>query len=234
MEAILQSLLDMPGVSAALVFDGSGRLAGHRARSVYDRALCEQVSAALNKAVDSIQLQHEDWEAVTAQFADGKVLLRNLGTVAGRAHVLALVAEATLNPSFAAVAIRVASNKLRKALEGGPERTVAPAEAPPAASASAVVASTGTAWAKSSPGLSNLAVADPGAAAFLARCAKELARHVGPMAKIFVAEAVRRIATAGPFALSQRRALVEELTLQVEDPSARDALKRTLMKDEPQ
>jgi hypothetical protein len=45
METILQSILDVAGVGAALVFDGSGHLVGFRGRAVYDQALCQQVSA---------------------------------------------------------------------------------------------------------------------------------------------------------------------------------------------
>ncbi len=125
METSLQSLLDLAGVNAAMVYDGAGRLVAQRGKAVYDRGLCEQVGAPLGKAVDSIQLQHEDWEAVTARYADGTVILRNLGEVAGASYVLAVVADATLNPAFAAVAIRVAATKLRKLLGGAGASMVA-------------------------------------------------------------------------------------------------------------
>ena len=39
MDTILQELLDLAGVGAAMVFDGTGHLAGHRGRAVYDRPL---------------------------------------------------------------------------------------------------------------------------------------------------------------------------------------------------
>ena len=89
METILQGLLDMPGVNAAILFDGAGRLLAHRGRSVYDRALCEQVGGPLARAVDSLQLQHEDWESASAQFADGTLLLRRLDTTSAGPCVLA-------------------------------------------------------------------------------------------------------------------------------------------------
>ncbi len=236
MDTILQELLDLAGVSAAMVFDGAGHLAGHRGRAVYDRALCEQVSGTLVKAIDSIQLQQADWDSVTAQFADGKLILRSLGTPGGRAHTLAVVADATLNSSFATVAIRVAANKLRKALlEGG---TAAPAAAAVAASAPVgaptasssqrlgdskpALGSSGLSWSKvSSVGFSSVAVADPASSAFLTGCAKKLARHVGPIAKVYVEEAVRRVSPDAPFSVSVGGRLVEDLAGQIEDAADR-------------
>ena len=76
MDAILQTLMDLGGVNATMVFDSTGQLLGHRGHAIYDRALCEQVSGALVRAIDAVQLQQEDWETVSAQFQDGKLLLR--------------------------------------------------------------------------------------------------------------------------------------------------------------
>ena len=235
MDTILQGLLDLPGVSASMVLDDGGRLVGHRGRAVYDRALCEQLGAGLTKALDTVQLQQEDWESLTAQFADGVLLVRRLSAPGGRVHVLAVVADATLNASFATVAIRVAVNKLRKALDGGagaaPGATPHPAAGAtphPAAGSSAIPVSvsdsrpaldSGLSWSRtSSVGLSRVAVADPASGAFLSRCAKELARHVGPIAKVYVEEAVRRVCPDAPFALPRARDLVEDLAGQIEDP----------------
>ncbi|BDG04658.1 roadblock/LC7 domain-containing protein [Anaeromyxobacter oryzae] len=247
MENILQALLDLSGVSATLVFDGAGRLVASRGHAVYDRALCEQVSATLVRATDAVQLQQRDWEWLTAQFADGKLLLRNLGAARdGQTHVLALVADAALNPSFATVAIRVAATKLKKALdEGAPpgpgassvHDLAAAAHAPPAASSSAhlpseskpVLANSGLSWSKiSSVGLSRVAVADPAAGAFLSRCAKELARHVGPISKVYVEEAVRRVSPDAPFALSSAGPLLDDLAGQIEDADDRAKFRSTL------
>ena len=236
MDAILQELMDLAGVGAAMVFDGTGHLAGHRGRAVYDRALCEQVSGNLVKAIDSIQLQQADWDSVTAQFADGKLILRNLGSPGGHAHMLAVVADVTLNSSFATVAIRVAANKLRKAiLEGGtaaPAAVALPAAAAagaPSASSSQLpgeskpaLGSSGLSWSKvSSVGFSTVAVADPASSAFLTRCAKQLARHVGPIAKVYVEEAVRRVSPDAPFSASVGARLVEDLATQIEDADDR-------------
>ena len=75
MEPILQSLMELSTASPPC--SSSTRPAsslGHRGHTVYDQALCEQVSAALAKALDAVQLQQEDWETVTAHFADGKLV----------------------------------------------------------------------------------------------------------------------------------------------------------------
>ncbi|WP_242355629.1 roadblock/LC7 domain-containing protein [Anaeromyxobacter sp. SG64] len=242
MDTILQSLLDLPGVNASLVFDADGHLLAHRGRTIYDRDLCQQVSGWLVKAVDAVQLQQGDWESMTAQFADGKLLLRSLGLSRdGKSHVLALVADAALNPSFATVAIRVATAKLKKALEGGgaasSSQTLGGSAAPPPAASSSVLpsdskpvlANSGLSWSKvSSSGLSRIAVADPASAAFLSRCAKELARYVGPISKVYVEEGVHRVSPEHPFALAASRALVDDLAAQIEDAADRAAFREAL------
>jgi len=245
MDAILQTLLDLGGVTAAMVFDSTGQLLGHRGHAIYDRTLCEQVSGALVKAIDAVQLQQEDWESVTAQFQDGKLLIRRVGAIGGRTQVLAVVADGTLNPSFATVAIRVAAGKLRKYLEGGPvsspglpggssSQAVAPpaSQSQPLGDSRPVLANSGLSWAKSSSsvGLSRVQVADPASGAFLGRCAKALAHAVGPIAKVYVEEAVRRVAPEVPFSMGMAPALVEDLSGQIEDAADRKLFRATIAK----
>jgi hypothetical protein len=244
MDTILQSILDVAGVSAAMVFDSTGRLVSHRGRAIYDRGLCEQLSGILVKAIDSIQLQQEDWDSISAQYADGKLLLRKLATASGAPHTLAIVADATLNTSFATVAIRVAANKLRKVLDGATASQLGsstlpsappplPTAAPPAAADSKPgLSSSSVTWSKtsSSINLSRVAAADPAAAAFLSRTAKELARHVGPMAKVYVEEAVRRVSPDAPFPLSAAVKLVEDLASQIEDEDDRAQFRKAIAK----
>jgi hypothetical protein len=244
METILQAVLDVPGVGAALVLDGGGRLVAHRGRAVYDRALCEQLGASLTKAVDAVHLQQEDWESMSARFADGKLLVRNLGAVAGVQHVLAVVADATLNPSFATVAVRVASNKLKKVLGGAGASSLTSSLGPMSASAlgagsapaaprpsdtSPGLASSGLSWSQtSSVGLSRVPVADPASSALLTRAAKELARHVGPMAKVYVEEGVRRVCPDAPFSLAAAARLIDDLAGQIEDGADRAQFRKAL------
>jgi hypothetical protein len=243
MDAILQSLMELGGVTAALVFDAAGQLLGHRGHAVYDEPLCAQVSGALAKALDAVQLQQEDWETVTAQYADGKIVLRRV-VAADRTHVLAVVADGSLNASFATVALRVAAGKLKRHLEGVPGSSApgpgssaagaarpAPAAGPSPGDSRPTLANSGLSWSRtSSVGLSQVSAADPASGAFLGRCAKELALHVGPIAKVYVEEAVRRVTPDAPFAMAQARALVADLAAQIEDPGDRAAFEKAVAK----
>jgi hypothetical protein len=229
-----------------MVLDGGGRLVAHRGHAVYDRGVCEHVGSTLVKAIESIQLQQEDWETITAHYADGRIVVRKLeGRGNAAKHVLAVVADASLNASFATVAVRVAANKLRAAFEGGgsslsasqgpavDSRPAGTGAASPSASSSSIsdsrpnLSSTGLSWSKGSSvgsasgGTSRVPVADPASGAFLTRCAKELARHVGPMSKVYVQEAARRASPDAPFSLSLARELVDDLASQIEDPKDR-------------
>jgi hypothetical protein len=247
METILQGLMALGGVRAAIVLDGGGHVVAHLGQAVYDRALCEQVGGDVVKAIDSVQLQHEGWETITAQFADGRILVRRIAArTPGARHVLAVVADATLNAPFATVALRVAANKVKEALDGGasqPPGHLASSQsaALPSAAASSSVASpadsrpvlahTGLSWTKgssagSSVGASGFGVADPASAAFLTRCAKALARHVGPMSKVYVQEALRRVSPDAPFTLAHARQLVDDVAAQIEDPKDRAQFRR--------
>ncbi len=245
METILQSLMELSGVTAVLVFDAGGQLLGHRAHPVYDQALCGRVSAALAKALDAVALQQEDWETVTAHFADGKLVARRV-IAADQSNVLAVVADGTLNPSFATVAIRVAAGKLKRHLEGGPGSSsgvlgssAAPARPGPGGSQPAPgdsrpnLANSGLSWSKTSgSGMSSsrITVGDPASGAFLGKVAKELAQHVGPMAKVYVEEAVHRVAPDAPFTMAASKALVEDLLTQIEDPGDRLKFQKALSK----
>lgn len=235
MDTILQGVMELGGVGAAFVLDAGGWVLAHRGAGRHERPPEAAVTGAVLKAVDAVQLQQEDWEWITAQYADGRLLLRNLGVRAGRAHVLAVVADARLNTSFATVAIRVAGAKLIQILEGGgvpaPSASrVGPAVPPATAAASSspgtdsrpALASSGLSWSKiSTVGLSRVPVADPASAAFLGRCAKELARHVGPIAKVYVEEAARRVSPEAPFGLASAAALIDDLAAQIEDDADR-------------
>jgi len=205
MQAILDALQETSGVSASMVFDGGGRLALHKGHPVYDRLLCEQVCGVLVKVIDSVQLQEEDWDSLTAQFADGKILLRNLGSQ----HFLAVVADAALSTSFGTVALRIAVNKLKKGLEkvppGGLKSSPPPPSAPPPP--------------------------DTAIGPFLARCVQELANFVGPMSKVYVREAVDRVSSGGALTMASSGRLVDALVEQIETPADRAALRVALAKE---
>jgi hypothetical protein len=62
---------------------------------------------------------------------------------------------------------------------------------------------------------------DPRAAAFLASCASALAASVGPMAKVFVKEAVRGLCGPAPFGREHVLPLIAQLERHIEDPDER-------------
>jgi hypothetical protein len=220
----------------------------------------QQASKCIANAVDSIKLLQEDWDAVTAQFAEGKLLIRNLSTgnkTKGRVAILAVIADSRLNVSFAGVAIRVAVSKLKSLLEDGLPAPpaignlgetqgagvgLAPAQmhAPVTAAQSSLsgggasgvgaggsgrldVAASGLSWSglsgSSSTSGSGVAVLDAAASAFLTTCTKALAKSVGPMAKLFVKEAVRKVSPDRPFSRENAKELLAELSKHIKSPS---------------
>lgn len=256
MDSILQSLQELEGVNGAVVTDGAGRLLGFRAHSVYDADLLQRVGKFVASAVDSVKLVQEDWSAVNAQFAEGKLLIRNLseGTKATeRSAILLVIADARLNVSFAGVAIRVAVSKLRALLEANPaafaaggtavalgagvaqhQQTYAAVSAAASGfggsgggaagrSNASEVASSGLSWSglggSSTLTGSGVFVADAASSEFLTLCTKALAKCVGPMAKLYVKEAARKVSPDRPFSRDNAEGLIAELMQHISDPT---------------
>jgi hypothetical protein len=246
MEAILETVQSLDGVNGAFVANGSGQVLAYKAHAVYDLPLLQQVAHVIVGALDSIKLLHEDWEALTAHFSDGKLLLRSL-SVAGKGPpmLLVVVADPRLNQQFAAVAMRVAVTKLKAVFENaaappapsarnggpppppnGPHSANWSGGAQAAASQAGAypkpeISTSGMNWSGlGTSGLSgsSVAVMDPSASEALSVCAKALARSLGPMAKVYVKEAVVRICQDRPFAKSQVPALVADLERNIGDP----------------
>lgn len=230
MDAILQSLHEVEGVQATLVVDCEGQLLAHRAHAVYDRSLLQEVGRTVVNAIDSLQLVHDDWELVSAGFSDGKLLIRNLNAARqspGQAAALAVVADTRLNPSFAGVAIRVAASRLKNA-----GSAPAPIAAVPSAPVSAPLRiTTPSAPLPSQPNLParpRTAEPDPRAAAFLANCATALAASVGPMARVFVKEAVLTVCGPGPFGREHVLPLIAQLERHIDDPTERAQFRNSM------
>lgn len=239
MNIALQSVLEVAGVSAAMVFDSTGRLLCHRGSAIFDRGRCEHLGGIVALAIDAVRLQQEDWDSISAQYAGGKLLLRKLVAGSGAIHTLAVATNTNLNASFAMAAIQVALNELKKALDEGAASqqgsnrlasTSSPAAPLPADAISSpndsrsIPSGSGAGWfskSSSSIGLSGIAVAAPSSGAFLARAAKELARHVGPKAKLYVEEAVRRVSPDAPFSLAVAHRLIDDLAGRIADADDR-------------
>lgn len=248
MDTILQGLQELEGVHGAIVVDSGGQLVAHRAHNMYDTHLLQQVSRAIVTAIDAVKLSQEDWESITANYTEGKLLIRSLASgTNGVAFNLALIADGRLNPSFATVAIRVAMNKLKTALRVGPNGNTgveSSAALLPKLGASAQsfsqlkapltdVASSGLSWSgfgDPSASGSGIAVADPASSAVLTACTKALAKNVGPMAKLFVKEAVRKVCPGRPFSKDRLEALLAELAKNIEKPAAAAEFQKAMLK----
>ena len=238
MESLLDTLNQLDGVRGVFVASTKGQCLVCRTHHIYDRELLEEVGRQLTTTIESVQLHHQDWETFVATFAEGKLVVRNLGKA-----VLALVADTKLNMSFATVALRVTTVKLRDALKRGELDVNTPRAAPPPAPSIIKLAaldssqitvtsspSVGSVWTCSPVKgvLLSVAVADDTCSAFLETCADALARAVGPLSWVFVRDAVRKICGPAPFATKDARRLMAELEKRILDREDRIAFRKTV------
>ena len=246
LEPILQSLREVEGVQGAMVVDPSAAVVAHRAHTIYDLSVLQQVARSVVNSVDSVQLIHDDWDMMTAHFGDGKLLLRSLRTSSGkpRRYVLAVIADSTLNVAFLSVALRVAATKLLAELEAGVPAASSPVPTTIAAGSTGsgrismvdqsrpVLEKTGLSWSGtttgsgSGVGSSDVGVSDPASSTFLSACTKALAASIGPMAKVFVKEAVRKVCGERPFTRADGPALLAHLAAGIEDSDDRASFQR--------
>ncbi|HEX3758220.1 MAG TPA: hypothetical protein VHW23_05920 [Kofleriaceae bacterium] len=245
LEPILQTLREVGGVQGAMVVDASAALIAHHAHTIYDRSVLQQVARSIVNSVDSAQLIQDDWDVMTVHFGDGKLLLRSLRTSGAkpRRYVLAVIADTTLNVAFLGVALRVAATKLIAELESGPPVASTSSAVPTpmatgtsgrvsAESTKTEIAKTGLSWSGTTAGSgasgSDVEVTDPGSSTFLSACTKALAASVGPMAKVFVKEAVRKVCGDRPFSRADVPALVAHLSTSIDDLDDRTAFQRKM------
>jgi predicted regulator of Ras-like GTPase activity (Roadblock/LC7/MglB family) len=241
LEPILQSLRDVEGVQGAMIVDHAAAVIAHRAHAIYDLAVLQQVARSVANSVDSVQLIQDDWDLLTAHFGEGKLLLRSLRmTTKPRRYVLAVIADTTLNVAFLGVALRVAAAKLVAELEAAPaaHHAAVPVAIPggstgrhPIADQSRPeLAKTGLSWSGvssgSGVGSSDVSVSDSASSTFLSACTKALAASIGPMAKVFVKEAVRKVCGERAFSRADGPALIAHLAAAIDDPDDRAMFQR--------
>jgi predicted regulator of Ras-like GTPase activity (Roadblock/LC7/MglB family) len=244
LEPILQGLREVDGVQGAMLVDAGAAVVAHRAHTIYDLTVLQQVARAVVSTIDSVQLIQDDWDVLTANFGDGKLLLRSLRTAGTRPrrYVLAVIADATLNAAFLGVALRVAAGKLLAELEAGPpaaNSTVSAASLLQPSGSSAVRAAgpsgaSGLTWSGTTAGSgvgsgvggSDVIVIDPASSAFLSACTKALAASIGPMARVFVKEAVRKVCGERPFSRADGPALLAHLAAGIADNEDRASFQR--------
>jgi len=255
LEAILQGLREVEGVQGAMVVDEEAAVLGYRAHAIYDLSVLQQVARSVVHSVESVQLIQDDWDVLTAHFGEGKLLLRSLRPGARpQRYILAVIADATLNVAFLGVALRVAASKLLVELESGvpvaagSNSITGPLAGSLTGSIAASMASgtgrvavsepiprpevakAGLSWsgstAGSGVGASDVTVTDNASSTFLSACTKALAASVGPMAKVFVAEAVRRVCGERPFSRADGPALIAQLSATIDDSDDRASFQR--------
>jgi hypothetical protein len=73
---------------------------------------------------------------------------------------------------------------------------------------------------------SDVGVADTASSAYLSACARALATSVGPMAKLLVKEAVRKVCAGRPFTRSDGPALLAHLVVAIDNPQDRETFQR--------
>lgn len=268
LEPILHSLREVEGVHGAMVVDDEAAVLAYRTHAIFDDiSVLHQVARSVLTAVESLQLVQDDWDVVTAQFGEGKLLLRSLRTAQSRRYILTVIADANLNVAFLGVALRVASQKLVLELDAmmngngaqsGPI-PVAFATAPtrseqssrterssrpelrqdlaragqsgswPASSATLTPSSlkTGPIATVGVPtGTGEIGALDSASLSFLSAATKALAASVGPMAKVFVKEAVRKVCGERPFSREDGPAVLAHLATTIDDTDDRASFQR--------
>jgi len=124
MQEILAALRELEGVRGAFICTPAGGVVRHHCRAAHDESLLRDAGSSLVRAIDSIALRHSDWEEISAEYSGGELLIRNLGGA-----FLGVIADASLNASFAGVAIRVAATKLKQQIASGALTRPGPADA---------------------------------------------------------------------------------------------------------
>ena len=243
LEPILQSLRDVEGVQGAMIVDQTAAVIAHRAHTIYDLAVLQQVARSVVNSVDAVQLIQDDWDMLTAHFGEGKLLLRCLRTTTSkpRRYVLAVIADSTLNVAFLGVALRVAAAKLVAELEASPAAAHGSGvpvviagggtgRHPAADQSRPELAKSGLSWSGvssgSGVGASDVGVSDSASSTFLSACTKALATSIGPMAKVFVKEAVRKVCGERAFSRADGPALIAHLAAAIDDTDDRAMFQR--------
>lgn len=258
LEPILHSLREVEGVHGAMVVDDEAAVLAYRTHAIFDDvSVLHQVARSVLTAVESLQLVQDDWDVLTAQFGEGKLLLRSLRTAQSRRYILTVIADANLNVAFLGVALRVASQKLVLELEAmangsqsGPipvafatqptrteqssrtERSSRP-EMSRAGQSGSWAASSGTGL-RTGPiatvgvptGTGEIGALDSASLSFLSAATKALAASVGPMAKVFVKEAVRKVCGERPFSREDGPAVLAHLATTIDDTDDRASFQR--------
>jgi predicted regulator of Ras-like GTPase activity (Roadblock/LC7/MglB family) len=246
LDPILQSLREVDGVQGVMIVDYAASVIAHRAHAIYDAAVLQQVARSVINVVDSVQLIQDDWDVLTAHFGEGKLVLRSLRTAGAkpRRHILVVIGDGTLNIAFLGVALRVAAAKLATAFDAAVPAPVAPSPSAPVARSStgtgriplveqprSEAARNGAAGSAAVSPVSTIdgsgiEIADAASSAFLTACTLALTTSLGPMAKVFVRDAVRKICSGRPFSRADGPTLIAQLAAMIDNTQDRATFQR--------
>ncbi|MBU0552751.1 roadblock/LC7 domain-containing protein [Myxococcota bacterium] len=243
---ILKSLYEVEGVRSAALIRLNGELLGHQSHAIYDNDVIINASKFLVQALESFELQNENWEEFNAEFEDGWVIVRKF-----KEAFLVIITEDSIKLNFVSVAIRIAAKKIINALESGYDgasmaqsapsishntlsqpQTIQHSQPEPTVSMSAsALSSSGLNWSglgSSQIGQSMISVSNQESSTFLTKCTDQLKKSMGPIARVIVKKAVRRISRGEPFSQKHFDLLINDLTQEIPNKAAQDEFRRIM------
>ncbi len=244
-EMIMDSLYEVKGVRAAAIVDNNGSIMFYKSHNIYDSEVFTHAGKAIIKTIESFELQSEEWSEFQALFEDGRLIVKRFDQM-----LLVTLVEVDTQLNFINVAIRVASKKIErlikkhgiqvlnqqiqngKNLSQTPENPAIYSTTSPVISPTATteLSSSGLAW--SGIGVSGInsqvQVLTQHDSEILSECSKKLGRYVGPMARILVKKAVKRVSKGSTFSRKHLPMLIEELALEISNPQMRITFKNSL------
>lgn len=254
MNKVLKTLYNVDGVRSATLLNSSGEVISHQSHSIYDTEVLNSASRFLIQALESFELQNEEWEEFNAEFEDGWVIVRRF-----KKAFLLIVTEDNIKLNFVSVAIRIAAKKINKILDDGLDlsagsgldssdnnsveishstlsqaQKVIPSHknVPPQSGMSAsALSSSGLNWSglgTSQIGQSMISVSNQDSSTFLTKCTDQLKKSMGPIARVIVKKAVRRISRGEPFSQKHFSLLLEELIQEIPKKSAQDEFRKVM------
>ena len=233
MNNALDGIYELEGAHGVFLFTDNGTIIQRKVHTLYTDEILQQASRNLMKTIESLKLQLDNWSSFTIQFSDGKILLNNLEEA-----ILAIVSDNRLNEAFAKIAIRVATNQLKKQLKNNeipqfpepPENiftssAVGAADSTPwgtgSTSTSSNIATPSMAWSGiGSSGMvgatSSVAVLNEASKKFLDQCTRALSQFIGPIAKVIVKKKVRQLTNGAIFSMDNSKPLLKLLEEEID------------------
>ncbi len=230
MKNTIDALNSVEGINGVFLCSDEGTLIEFSASAVYDEETLSQASSVVARATESISVQHDNCDTMIAHFKEGQLIMLKIDN-----HILCVITNAGANMPFLNVAIKVAKKKLMRRFDGntssmgvsssisgssksslGMHSSFVPHNPKQASSManSGFPSDSELLWSgmgASGMNSSAVSVADKNSSQMLTKLSQALAEIVGPMAKVFVKEAVYKICAMEPFSMQHLKMLLKEL-----------------------